>query len=163
MNEQTRARLKQSSQDGLLILTGAGISRPWPSSLPLGRDITHAIAELVLANANLPPAAREPDLAKTFLEGVKSTPMELMWESLVRTVGESVLNALAVMHDAPYNINHAAIAHACRHWRIPAVFTLNFDILQERAIAEQARMNHLSLSTQKEFTQLASIMDPPRD
>jgi hypothetical protein len=159
MNQNVREKLHQSLLNGLVILTGAGISRPWPSSLPLGQEITQEIAVLLLDHAQLSPIANEDKLAHRFLQRVKSLPMELIWESLVRTVGDGVLHALSIMQASAPNINHVAIAQACEQWRIPVVFTLNFDTLHEHAIAKQTRLNAIVLSTNSEFAQQSSLLE----
>jgi hypothetical protein len=153
MNQNPREKLHHSLKRGLVLLIGAGISSSWPSSLPMGREITQAVVGLLIAHAHFFVESSNDNLVYGFLEKVKSIPMELMWESLIRTIGDGVLHALSVMQTSSFNINHTAIAFACQQWNIPIVFTLNFDTLLEQAISNKSRLLAVVLSTNSDFGQ----------
>ena len=125
-----RQILRKSLEKGLVFFTGAGISASYPSALPLGYQISNLATTLLVDSANI----TEQELKNNVSQYISNIPMELLWESITRAVGPKALNALQVLKRGSPNKDHIMIALACDVYPGKVIFTLNFDLLHEKAV-----------------------------
>ena len=136
MCQDNRQELLESLHRKAVFFTGAGISFSAPASLPLGKQISDNIIELMIDEFEI-----KYSLGHEFPhEWIKSAgniiPMELLWEILIRVLGDRALAALNILSGGQPNEDHKAIALACEIFNVDTIFTLNFDLLQEEAISK---------------------------
>lgn len=145
-----RMRLPQ-----FIVLTGAGISVRSPSNLPTGAQFRDALVLALLQ-------AVSPDLSDV-ASALQSRPilrtrlaklgMESMLQILSDRIGRRTLALLDVLKSTKPNPNHVALAQAS--W-ISAIFTLNFDRLQEVAL-RRARRKFKRCVIEEEYTNIAPL------
>ncbi len=146
--DENREKLKNSIYNGACFFTGAGISCSPPSCLPLGKQITESILNLLLSKSNL---LNNESINSYILSNSKTFPMELIWEVLIRVTGVAVLESLNILIGDQPNKDHIAIAMTCSENNIDTILTLNFDILQEKAINLFTGKKARSVATKEEF------------
>lgn len=118
---------------------GAGISRECPSCLPLANDLIEplrralwqSVAPLISDQAMRPAGLREAE------DVVMAAPLERLLSVVQETHGRGAVERyLAVLDRTEWNANHAALASIAARGALPAVITLNFDLLIEEAIKD---------------------------
>ncbi len=128
-----RKLLLQSLHNGMVIFTGAGISMDIPSSLPCALSIKMILKEELINGANF--SITESDRFSKLIDAVfYSVPMETIFEAFLRCGIQSVFNCLSSIYYASPNKNHYAIAKGCGKGFFKSIFTLNFDLLHQKAL-----------------------------
>lgn len=146
-----RTLLRESLQNGLVFFTGAGISNSWPSSLPLGGQISSSTIEMLLDWSKLRLDASLTYIIDLVLSRIPTLPMESLWEALLRVLGEEVISALDSISSEVPNLDHAMVAVACEIFPVHLIFTLNFDTLHEKAVEQYTKLDPVSLTNSTHF------------
>lgn len=146
-----RVILKERLEHGQIVFfTGAGISFALPAGLPLGKQIIDSITSLVINNADIRRLFPK-ELIDSWEKTISQVPMELIWETLVRSTDEGVLSALKILESGFPNKDHISIALACERFDVRVVFTLNFDLLHEKAFETYTNLLPISIVTKEDF------------
>jgi len=150
-NMDTRVIFKERLEHGQVVFfTGAGISFALPAGLPLGKQIIDSITSLIINNADIRQSF--PDkLIDSWEKIISQVPMELIWETLVRSTDEGILSALKILESGFPNKDHISIALACERFNVRVIFTLNFDLLHEKAFETYTNLLPISIVTKEDF------------
>lgn len=154
MNNARKKLLGSLKKGNLCFFTGAGMSISPPAYLPLGTQIINAIIDLLLEKSDL---LTHPNINQCVKELLSNIPMELLWEVLVRIRGNDILDALSVFEGGSPNKDHASIALFCSKYKINTIFTLNFDILHEKAISSYTTCKARSICSPKDFVDFQNL------
>ena len=131
-NTQRKA-LNEWLQNGVILFTGAGISFSAPSEIPtsykVNEVIRDAILKLSVISKEIYTKAQE-SISKRFSE----IRMETFFEVFLRNGFNNILDCLLIFEKSKPNLDHYSIAQSCKLGYINAIFTLNFDYLQEQAM-----------------------------
>jgi tetratricopeptide (TPR) repeat protein len=141
--EEFRNLLDPSSPGELLVLAGAGVSIPAPTSLPSGNRLRDLCVEQLLTDGLSRRAVRR----LLGSAGYRS----LLPESVLQMIGSTVGNGLDLLMRrllgiSPPNVIHQALAS--RKYR---VFTTNFDLCLERAGIKQVSHLHGSIKNPEQL------------
>src|ERR1700683_741623 len=141
--EKLRKRLDACSSDNLLVLAGAGVSMPAPTSLPSGNRLRDLCVNLLLTDRVSRSAVRH--LLRT--PSYRSLLPESVLQMIGSTVGGGLDNLMRRLLQAPpTNQIHKALAR--RNYRI---FTTNFDLCFENAGAKYVSHLHGSIANPNEL------------
>ena len=122
----------------MLPLLGAGISRESPANLPLANALCRPLRKALWRSAK--PARRKDwstEHVKTALRHLKLARLERILDALQETHGRTAVEYLTVLNGTVWNDNHATLAALSSKSFLPFCFTLNFDLLIEKAIVAQ--------------------------
>ena len=141
--EEFRNRITSYSGNELLVLAGAGISMPAPTSLPSGNQLRDLCVELLLSDS----LSRRSVCRLLASAGYRS----LLPESVLQMIGSTVGSGLDLLMRrllgvSPPNVIHRALA--ARNYR---TFTTNFDLCLERAGTKRVSHLHGSIKNPEEL------------
>lgn len=139
-DEAVEIILRTCKNEDVSLFVGAGISLENPANLPSAMELKWDILKLL---GSQPPKFYDIDKDQTLSQQYLSSEMlELMVQDLVEALGDRARDILNVFKNGQPNLYHLLIAKLAQHGLINRVFTTNFDILIERALAvEGVRYN----------------------
>lgn len=120
-------------------LLGAGISRSWPSCLPLAVDLQAPLIKLLYQAVAAPLARFPPDSIEhqAIETQINEARLERLLDAFHRVYGDPAMDWLSVLASENCNSNHLALAVLVAGGFLPHIITLNFDLLIERAIEQK--------------------------
>lgn len=133
LDEAVEIILRTCKNEDVSLFAGAGISLENPANLPSAMELKWDILKHL---ASQPPKFYDIDRDQTLLQQYLSSEMlEHMVQDLVEALGDHALDILNVFKNGQPNLYHLLIAKLAHQGLINRVFTTNFDILIERALA----------------------------
>lgn len=128
-----RKKLGKFLQKGVILFSGAGISISPPSEIPTTNKVNSVLIKSIFNSSDLTPKINlkaQTAVNKRF----SNIRMETLFEVFLRNGFDNVLNCLTIFEKSEPNLDHFSIAQLCKKGVIKAIFTLNFDYLQEQAL-----------------------------
>ena len=148
---------------GLVLLAGAGVSIPPPTSLPGWRDFNDAVLSGLARRVERFTDAEIP--ADETLKGFRvlrdergALPPDFQAQLMEEECGEEYFRVLQVLDSDQRNPCHDAIAALARTGVVAAIVTTNFDQLIERALAA-AGVAYRLIATPDDFESLSDTLD----
>jgi hypothetical protein len=118
-----------------VILTGAGISRPAPTTIPLFSEINEAILEaLDPGGAVVEEYASSVEDAESTRRAICSLQPERLLGEVQTMLGEGALRFLKWMSFREPNHTHKLVARLVTKHKVQTVLTTNFDLLHEKVL-----------------------------
>ncbi len=118
--------------DGLAVfMTGAAISRPEPSNIPLGYHLKRQILDAIVVSAS--SATSDVLIDEDSLRAILDLPFEAYMQSIQTAMGTRAAGLLAFMKRAQPNCNHKYLTEMTLRSHRKSIFTTNFDLLLEKA------------------------------
>lgn len=122
----------------LIFFLGAGLSREYPSLLPLAMNsslpgLRELLAEMLITGVNI-------DLRESICEDLNKLTLEHILDQCARILGEDALDYLDILDSSKLtskpNYRHYALALLAKQGFCPYFLTVNFDTLLEQAFDE---------------------------
>jgi tetratricopeptide (TPR) repeat protein len=125
-------RQMKNPDSNISIFTGAGISNPSPSNIPLAKEIIRVIIEDFCTNCKLPHyrLTLYPDITRANIK------MEVIFELIQNTSGAKLKNMFRIFECSSPNTYHFFFAKLLKARRVRAIITTNFDHLIEIAFSK---------------------------
>lgn len=141
---------KLCQKEDVSLFIGAGTSIDSPSNLPSAAALKWQISKLL---AEVPPRLHDIEKDRDLMEEYLSAhALELFVQDLVEVFGTSAYDVYNVFKHGEPNLYHLLIAKMANHGLIKRVFTTNFDILIEKALAKECVKYH-AIETEHDFAE----------
>lgn len=120
---------KLTREKRLVFFVGAGISKPQPSNLPLGKELVNHVLDCF---------SDSEDEKQILLREAENLRPEALLQIIGEEVGEQVFDVWNILKKGKPNVIHHFLAKALSKDWIEAILTTNFDCLLEEAAKEKS-------------------------
>jgi hypothetical protein len=153
--------LAQARDDGLVVLAGAGISIPPPTSLPswnaFNTIVLEALGERVGEYTSLQPVARSIQSLIARRDGSTCFAPDFQAQIMEEECGADYFRVLTALDSDRRNACHACLAELAAAGLVRAIVTTNFDRLCERAL-EARGVSHAVYLDPEGFARLEELL-----
>jgi len=135
----------------VVFFVGAGISKPFPTLLPLGSELLSSIILSLGRGINILESYYCRPILDAILKGDKATRLEVILHIIENEIGDKGLDFLKIFERNYPNKNHFFLANCLRYGNI--IVTTNFDNAIETA-CDKTGIKYFMCFEDKQFKQL---------